>query len=200
MLPKRYTLKNSFFKNFFVSSFGETRAQRDLCARVTVNTFVQVNDKHVIAGTATLSDADEKGLVDFCRTLYSHDRSLTEKSDQVVTGFPKFFPKFMGLPYPYRLLPNDEFSKTLSKMHTGSWCPWDTPALQFTSSADSNTPRSGPAPYTSDVGGAEMGDELIVEMSIDLVDEDFHGKKVFVTPPDPRKYGRKYILAYHLPG
>lgn len=60
--------------------------------------------------------------------------------------------------------------------------------MMVLASADNMTPRFSPPTYTSDVGADEMTDGDIVEISVDPVGEDLHGKRVSVTSFDPRKY------------
>lgn len=57
--------------------------------------------------------------------------------------------------------------------------------------AYNNTSRSAPAHHTSEVRAGEAGDEDIVEVSVDPVDENLHGKKVSVLRLDPHKFDRK---------
>lgn len=50
--------------------------------------------------------------------------------------------------------------------------------MRVGASADNLALQSSSAAHTSGVGHGEMGDEDIAEMSVDLINEDLHGKKV----------------------
>lgn len=69
---------------------------------------------------------------------------------------------------------------------SGSYA-WDTRAVRVVRSADSTTTCSSPAPHTSDNRADEVGDEDIVEVSVDPVDEDLHEKEISALPFHPRK-------------
>lgn len=66
-------------------------------------------------------------------------------------------------------------------------------AVRVVGNTNSITKRSSLTPHTSDVGAEKVGDEDMIEVSIDPVDEDLQGKEVSMHSFDPRKYKRKNI-------
>lgn len=68
---------------------------------------------------------------------------------------------------------------------------WDTCAMQGPESADNTTTLSSPAVPVFGVGAGEVGDEDIVEVPVDHVVEDLHGKEVQVFLLHPQEFERR---------
>lgn len=77
-------MSNSFFETVPLSNTARNYAQRGLRARDVVYSFVRVSDKHVIPGTANLSDAGLETRVAYAKSFKTKLsfalRTLIEKS------------------------------------------------------------------------------------------------------------------------
>lgn len=79
-------------------------------------------------------------------------------------------------PYSYLFSSVENGPETLRRLSTNGLDACDTHVLQVTGKSNHITPRSSPAAFTFGVGAGEMGKENIAEVSVDLVDEDFHAR------------------------
>lgn len=147
-----------------------------------------------LLGTAVPGNGVVDGSGSARRTLHNDVLPCTEDFDQAFICSPNRLAKFQGLSYLYRFFTNFDVFKLLGELFS-SFFSWDTRAQRAFCSASNNTPTTSfsPAAHISDAGAGKVRDEEIVEVPVDSVDENLHGKKVLVLLFDPKMYSCKEV-------